>query len=176
MNDPLPLLDPVVTDQNHRSQMLRPVLSHIKQHPVPGSPHRPRKVLVVSLTAVALLFGGTATAISVLQPEPVRVHDTARCYSEISSDFSESFPGGTIASPVSSNGDGGQVTAPVRACATLWEAGALPSRNPFTDPPTSNHYPVPDLSGCVLPDGSAAVFPGPPDTCQKLGLPPALPG
>ena len=176
MNDSLPLLDPVVTDQNQRSRILRPVLLHIQQRPARGPHHHRRKILFVSVTGCALLLGGTATAISVLRPEPVRVHDTARCYSEISSDFGESFPGGTIASPSSSNGDGGQVTAPIQACATLWQAGALPSRNPFTDPPTSNNYPVPELTGCVLPDGSAAVFPGPPDTCQKLGLPPALPG
>lgn len=130
--------------------------------------YRRRAAVVAAGAAVVLGVGGTAAAVTWMQPEPVQDRDTARCYSTISNDFSMHFPGTTIASPVASDGSGGQVANPLEACAAAWRAGLLYGISPHN---ATGTYDVPPLTVCVLPDGSAAVYPGTADTCAKVGLP-----
>jgi hypothetical protein len=65
------------------------------------------------------------------------------------------------------------------SCAAFWRAGILQagSSEPIVHPGGSV-YAVPALVGCTLPDGSAAIFPGDPETCAQQGLaaeaPPAV--
>jgi hypothetical protein len=139
---------------------------------------RPRRklnrfMLAGGAAVLVVAGGGTAAAIAYFGSTPVTDRTSARCYSAISTDFGSEFPGTTIAAAQASDGSGGQVVAPIEACAAAWRVG-IPQGIPpnKANPP----YPVPNLAGCVLPDGSAAVFPGPADTCQRLGLPTAIPG
>jgi len=139
------------------------------------SRRRRRRLLLIGVGSAALVATGTGLAAARIWfgSEPVTNHDTAKCYSKISSDFGSHFPGGTVAAPKSTAGGGGQVVAPVRACANAWEMGVIQGISPALAKPP---YPVPHLVACVLPDGTAAVFPGPAGTCQKLQLATALPG
>lgn len=141
----------------------------------PAPPRRRlRRVTVVSgIAALALAGGGTAVAFRVFGSAPVTNHDTARCYSKASTDFGTSFPGTTIAALKPNGGGGDQVVAPISMCAQAWEVGLLWGK---ASDPTPRTYPVPHLVGCVLPDGTAAVFPGPDGLCQDLGLATALSG
>lgn len=129
-----------------------------------------------AVLGLAIMGAGTATAVVILQPAPVTDHHTARCYQEVSTNFGDDFPGITVAEAVANdNATDGEVRAPIQVCAATWEAGAFPVRDYRAYPPPSSPSPVPELIGCVLPDGTAAVFPGNAATCDRLGLPVALP-
>lgn len=151
-------LDPAVFDAPPSRQVFR----------------RRRLVLCTGVAALVLAGGGTAAvALGVLGRDHVTDHSSARCYSKVSKNFGENFPGTTVASPADSRGQDGQIRAPIATCAEAWRVGEMQGIRPDqANPP----YLVPDLVGCVLPGGSAAVFPGPATTCHELGLPDALPG
>jgi hypothetical protein len=82
-----------------------------------------------------------------------------------------------MASPVNS-GRPGQVTDALGTCSSLWsqgliKAGPRGAAVPASRPSPDAHDPVPPLVVCVMPDGTAAVFPGDKSTCAALGLPDA---
>jgi hypothetical protein len=134
---------------------------------------RRKKTIVGALVAgsLAIAGGGTAIGVALTGSAPVTDRSSARCYSEVSHDFGPDFPGTTVGVAYGSDGSGGQVTAPVQLCASLWQSGELGAGGPAANGT------APQLTGCVLPNGIAAVFPGPPSVCQDLGLPAAaLPG
>ena len=134
-------------------------------------------VITIGVVGLALAGTGTAVGYQLFGTKPVTQDKSARCYTEISRDFGADFPGTTIGSPASSAGEAGVVRAPLQACASNWQIGILQIGVHRTVPrPEKSSYPVPHLVGCVLPNGSAAVFPGPEGTCQALGLPAAAPG
>jgi hypothetical protein len=63
----------------------------------------------------------------------------------------------------------------ISVCAALWRQGILHpgpqgARDRATAGPAGSSQ-VPPLVACVLPGGTAAVFPGPPSTCATLSLP-----
>ena len=128
---------------------------------------RPRRmVVVIAVAGLVVAGGGVATAVAGLGS--VTDRSTARCYSEISSDFSDDFPGTTVGTVDGADGSDGVVVAPLSVCAAVWEqTGVLQGAAPQDARPP---HPVPHLVGCVLPDGRAAVYPGPDDTCERLGL------
>ena len=141
----------------------------------PGAPRR-RKAWFTGLSVAALVVAGgaTATALITLDPQPATVHDSARCYSEASQDFSGDFPGVAVGLVVD---DGTPERTDERArdlCALQWRIGVLPD-NPMATPGAAR-LPVPDLVTCVLPDGQVGVFPGAPPLCDQLGLAPLLEG
>jgi hypothetical protein len=173
------MLDPVPPlEQNTRDQMRQHVEQFVREQPSVRVRRNRRLRRIAGIGAsVAILGGaGTAMATELIGNAPVTDHNTARCYAKISTDFGPDFPGATMAAAQPSNGDGHDVVAPIRACAAAWRAGAIQYPHPLINPPPAKEFPVPHLVGCVLPNGTAAVFPGPNGTCQQLGLPTALPG
>jgi hypothetical protein len=119
--------------------------------------------------------GGTAAAYAYLHPRAVTDKGSARCYSEAVYVPGAKFAGTTIASAVGGGSTGIEQDA-LDTCASLWQAGALRADAPRGTPPVAGvTYSVPALVGCTLPDGVAAVFPGPADTCNQLGLAPQSP-
>ena len=129
-----------------------------------------RPVIVGTTLSIALVAGGSAAAYVLLPAKAASVHNSARCYSKISAVLSGWFPGTTMGiatTPASAPVD--VAAHPVEACSAVWRIGL------FTNPGgmlSNASYPVPTLAACVLPSGAAAVFPGGPNTCLELGLPP----
>jgi hypothetical protein len=119
--------------------------------------------------------GGTAAAYAYLHPRAVTDKGSARCYSEAVYVPGSKFAGTTIASAVG-GGSNGTIQDALDTCASLWQVGALSAGAPrATGPIAGATYAVPALVGCTLPGGMAAVFPGPADTCDQLGLAPESP-
>jgi hypothetical protein len=161
-------------------QMLAAEVAATRQRPVP---HR-RRLAVLATTGAAVLALGTGTAVAyrLMGSAPVTDTHSARCYTSISKNFGSDFPGASVsgsgngATSAGGRGVPAQVTAPIQMCTYLWSIGRLRAESSDAPAAASGTYPVPHLAGCVLPDGTAAVFPGPDDTCQNLGLATALPG
>lgn len=129
--------------------------------------------LVVAL--IVATGGGTAAAYAYLHPRPVTNRGFARCYTQPVYVRGANFAGTTVASAVGAGSDG-TIQDAVDTCASLWQVGALRLGAPSVVPPVAGRsYPTPALVGCTLPDGAAAVFPGPADTCDRLGLAPESP-
>ena len=138
-----------------------------------------RRRLLVAAGGVLVAAGATAAGFAfVPHAQPVTDKDMARCYSVASlSAGPQSFTTIAEANPVNS-GRPGQVTDALGTCASLWSqgfihAGPQGAEAPTSPPSPGAHHPVPPLAVCVLPDGTAAVFPGGKSTCAALGLPSA---
>jgi hypothetical protein len=126
-------------------------------------------VIAVSVTAVALGTGAAAVAYAEFQP--ITSKTEARCYPVASTDGGVSYM--TIAT-LGKNGRLQDVYAR-GVCADLWQEGFLrpDARGISRSGSSRRNRPVPRLVVCAMPDGTAAVFPGNPATCAKLGLPQA---
>jgi hypothetical protein len=127
------------------------------------------------LALIVATGGGTAAAYSYLHPRAVTDKGYARCYTEAVYVPGAKFAGTTIASAVGIDNPG-LIEDALDTCASLWQVGGLRSDAPRGTPPVGGAtYSVPALVGCTLPGGIAAVFPGPVDTCDQLGLAPESP-
>jgi hypothetical protein len=125
-----------------------------------------------------VLAGGAATAyVAFLEPTDKA---SVVCYSSADLDASN-VPGVRVAvadqmpanSAPSSSGTVA-IDDPVAACSQAWQDGLLPSDDSGAasrDAVAANQ--VPPLVACTLDEGVAAVFPGDPLTCERLGLPQA---
>ncbi len=58
----------------------------------------------------------------------------------------------------------------LESCGDLWRQGVLQLGAAQPSGPSGSDAPVPELVGCVDPDGFAAVFPGREGLCTSLGL------
>ena len=133
-------------------------------------------VLPVAIGSAILVLGGGVAYSALTGSSSVTEHGTARCYTTATyQPGAKRFPGTTVAM-ADSAAAGGAVNDAAGICAELWRAGILqagapgPSRNP-----SAASYPVPQLVQCVLPNGSAAVFPGGTGLCARFGLSAAHP-
>jgi hypothetical protein len=134
---------------------------------------RTRRPLLIAGVAGAVAIGTSAGAYAyVASSAPVTDKSQARCYTVAS------LTGGdytTIAalSPAGT-GKSTQIDDALSVCAAFWRQGILRpgAREPFP-PNQADPYPVPQLVACVMPDGTAAIFPGKPGTCTALSLPAA---
>ena len=82
--------------------------------------------------------------------------------------------GASTSSDSSASSDSGTVAIddPVAACSQAWQDGLLTSGGTHVVRPNSaTAAKVPTLVACTLHEGVAAVFPGDPLTCERLGLP-----
>lgn len=152
----------------HRDSMRRQLETIVTEWP--GRRRSRKRALVGAGVAVALCSAGGAAYVQ--QSQPVTNHGLARCYSVASLAGGDQFHGTTIAA-AGRPGSTAQVDQAVSVCAALWRQGLLvPGAARAGNPPggTAAHR-VPPLVACVMPDGTAAVFPGNSHTCPSLGLP-----
>lgn len=176
MNEPLPVLPARPLPAAQRAALRRELLDTVR---VSAPRRRRRHVYATTGLTVAIVAGGGAVAYSQLGTAPVTDHSSARCYTRAHYQPGPDFPGTTVAvaSYRSSNGKitrSGGVQDALTACADLFGQGFLQvgsSHVPAIDQPgPSADRPVPALVECVLPDGTAAVFPGTGNLCVRLGL------
>ena len=127
----------------------------------PREPLSARTKVIAGIVA-ALVCGGGGLAIANQSSAPARATDLSRvhCYSRISTDFSDHFPGITVDGALSGGSEPGR--DPVGACSGVWQEGLL-----------GTGASTPALVACVLPSGVFGVFPGRAGTCQSVKLPAA---
>ena len=130
--------------------------------------------VVAAGVGLATLGAGAAAAYVALRPAHITNKQTARCYTVVTYTKGTVFPGTTVAQ-FGSDGNPGQVENAIDTCAALWRTGILERGVPVPvlRPAPGTHV-VPRLVACVLPGGAAAIYPGPADTCVRLGLAPAV--
>jgi hypothetical protein len=141
-----------------------------------GNRRRSRRPLFVVGGAVAVVIGTSAGAYAYIsQSAPVTDNGQARCYTEASLTAGNDFT--TVGQLVPGKPGPAAIDSAVSLCSDLWRQGflRLGATGMALQPDTSVRHQVPQLTACVLPDGTAAVFPGPPSTCQVLSLPRAKP-
>lgn len=149
-----------------RAAMHRQLSMMVTRH----RPRRPRRPLLVVGTGVAVAIGTSAGAYAYVQHSvPVTDKTSARCYT------ADNTSGGgyvTIGEPPGGGGKG-PIDDALAACAAFWRQGIVRpgATAPVPPGPANKAYPVPPLVACVMPDGTAAVFPGQPGTCAALGFP-----
>jgi uncharacterized membrane protein len=137
---------------------------------------RSRRPLFLVSGAVAVAIATSAGAYAYLpHSAPVTDKGQARCYTEASLSGGNDFT--TVGQLVPGKPGPAAIDSAVSLCADLWRQGflGLGATSMAPRPDTSVRHQVPQLTACVLPDGTAAVFPGPPSTCQALSLPRAKP-
>lgn len=140
---------------------------------VAGSPRRRwRRWTFVATSGALIALGSGASAVAYVLSQPVANKSEARCYTVASLAGGRAFRGTTVAA-AGQPGTTAQVNNALSICATLWRQGFLHPGAPGISRPTDPHAtnPVPPLVTCVISDGTAAVFPGDPGTCRRLGLP-----
>ena len=149
--------------------MLRAVVVAEPAH----TPRRTHRVAIVSVVVglCVVAAGGAAAASILFTAKPATDRTTGRCYSTISSNFGDDFPGTSMANAARPGGTAPELPpVAIENCAAVWRAGAMTTPGSHPSPNVAGEYPVPPLAACVLPSGEAAVFPGPPSTCASLGL------
>jgi hypothetical protein len=113
------------------------------------------------LTIAALTSGGVLLARSQVT-DPM----TVACFERAELRLDGTFPGTTVALADAPPGSRDAVQVPiddaVGICTDLWRDGVLNSPDGSA---------VPDLTVCVMRDGTAAVVPGPSGVCGSIGLP-----
>ncbi len=133
-----------------------------------------RRPVVLAGASGALVVCTGMAAIAYVKSEPVTNKTDARCYTIASLDNGNDYT--TIAQAARPGAPDGRVTDALAVCATLYRQGYLRPGIPgmVPQPNTTITHKVPRLIACTMPDGKAAIFPGRPGTCAKLGLPKAL--
>ena len=141
----------------------------------PDRQRRKRRFAVAGAGVAVVLCTSAGAFAYVQQSQPVTNKGEARCYTVASLAGGDHFHGTTIAA-AGKPGSTTQVNQAVSVCAALWRQGFLVPGAATVGSPRSGtaDRPVPPLAACVMPDGTAAVFPGDSRTCARLGLPKAL--
>lgn len=139
-----------------------------------GGRHR-RRPLLIAATAVMVAAGTSAGAYAYVQhSRPVGDKTDARCYTVASLSAGRQSYATIGQATLAGSSRPAQVNNAVSVCTALWRQGILRpgpqgARSRASGPAVSSHVPL--LVACVLPGGTAAVFPGHPSTCGTLGLP-----
>lgn len=132
--------------------------------------------VVAGGVSVLLVGAGIAGAAAHLTARHATNTTSGRCYWEVSTNFGSDFPGGTMAEATNRAGwTPSLISNLVADCAATWRDGSFQIGKPgnhFGTHGTAVTYPVPPLTPCVLPDGTAAVFPAGPSVCDQLNLHP----
>jgi hypothetical protein len=129
-----------------------------------------RPLLLAGGAAVVAIATSAGAYAFVSHSATVTDKSEARCYTEASLTGGNDFT--TVAELAPGRGRA-QVDDAISVCSDLWRQGflALGATHIAQRPDTSVNHQVPQLTACVLSDGTAAVFPGPPSTCEALSLP-----
>ncbi len=130
---------------------------------------RRRPPVAVAAAIVFVLLGTGAGTFAVVAHQAVTDRHLARCFTV--ADESGFYT--SVAVP-GKPGSVGQVNNARFVCAALYREGTLKlGAHRVIARPANGKYPVPRLVSCTWQDGTAAVFPGRPGTCEKIGLPAA---
>jgi len=125
----------------------------------------PSRRLAIALLALLALSGGAAWATGVFSAQEIAFQDGVGCYSEA-----------RLGGPRLSITVTHAAADPVAKCEKYWRDGVVDTtkrrlaREGKIDYPP-DHYP-PHLVACARPGSAIAVFPGPDDVCERLGLKP----
>jgi hypothetical protein len=132
---------------------------------------RARPAVIAAGAAAAIALSTGAAAFAVARYEAVTDRSQARCYTVATTSDSHYV---SVGEPGRA-GRTAQVRTAVGVCASLFRAGLLRPGAKGIDPSAHGGagHPVPRLVACTLSGGVAAVFPGGPGTCARLGLPAA---
>ena len=172
MNNFSPL--PSVTLPAQRRAAARQLLEMVVPQWPDQKRRRRRRLAVAGAGAAAALCTSAGAFAYVQQSQPVTNKGEARCYTVASLSGGDQFHGTTIAA-AGRPGSTAQVNQAVSVCAALWRQGILVTGAATAGSPRSGTADrlVPPLVACVMPDGTAAVFPGNSQTCASLRLPQA---
>lgn len=170
-NSPIPRDFEGTYRTEHRAATRTLLLETVTSSGGDRKPSRRRRMAVAAAVGAVLAGGGTIAYAQFIDSAPVADTGSIRCYSEVSTEFGTRFPGIALVAAEGEPLDRGQAVTggignPVEQCRHFWSTGIMKKG--------SNE--VPPLVECVLPDGTAAIFPGDPTTCADLGLPLATTG
>lgn len=155
-----------------RSEAIRDaLLSALRDEPMERA-RRKRRLYGVwgGLSALVVMLGVTAGAV-ILDATRISNTELVHCLSSATRNPDGSYPGSQAT--ISTGTGEGRVEDALELCSQMWEQGVLndgfdpdrPTNSPGTAPPA--------LQVCVMPDGSAAVVPGPTSAvCSMIGLAP----
>jgi hypothetical protein len=150
----------------HRRDAVREMLTLAAAN-APRRRSKRARLVVTAAASLVLVAGGSVVAYSQISSAPVTDNDSARCYtSAVQYRPGDEFPGTTVV-----RADGSEVASALSVCTDLWRQGFLKlgDPEPVRDTNPLIEHAVPVLVVCTLPDGRAAVFPGP-VSCADLGL------
>lgn len=178
MNDPLPVLAPRPLPAAHRVALRRELADIASGRRRPDRRRGGRRVYLATGLSAAVLATGGWVVYSRLGSAPVTDHSTARCYTRAEYSPGAHFPGTGVSMADHTAADGHEVKGQVRdalgLCADLFAQGFLQVGSThipvIANPGPGANRPIPPLVECVLPDGTAAVFPGTGNLCARLGL------
>ncbi len=114
---------------------------------------RKRRIIAAVAAAATLAVGGAVAALVLTRDQPTNPQAGITCRPSATND-----PTGIVIGPASD---------PVGACRRLWDQGRFEAFG-ISDQPEA-------LVACISPTGTIDVYPGDPETCQRLSLTPASP-
>ncbi len=156
---------PVLPERRRRAA--RAQLEEVVRNSAPGPRRFSRKAKWIIFGSALLCVTAVACTVAVVSVENVPNKTQARCYTV---DKVAGFHIGI--GMASTSATPGEVRNARSVCAALYRDGNLRVGVARIDPkPGSGKHRVPPLAVCVLPAGTAAVFPGHPQICARLGLP-----
>jgi hypothetical protein len=161
MRDDLAVPPARTTTYSQRARQGQALAELISVGPVRRRVSRTAFAVGTASLAVATMGAGAAY----IAFAPATDHTVVHCYTAQ----------GTAAQDLGTDTNYQQDADAIAACTTLWRAGILQLGKPQAQPqqgpgPLPQDLPVPALVACTV-HGEAAVFPGDPTTCQRLGLP-----
>jgi hypothetical protein len=138
-----------------------------------AEPSRRMKPAIIAAATAAVVLSTGAAAAGVVADHTITNKTHARCFT-VDSATSPDF---TMIAQASRPLTKAVINDALTTCRALFAAGELKSGSPVRRPPTERGlHRAPQLVVCVWPGGTAAIFPGHPGTCAKLGLPAAARG
>lgn len=169
---------------SNRSAAIRELIVSVAESGTPQNLHQRnarRGWIVLPAAFGALVL--TAGAVVALQAQVTQT-DHVSCFARAEIGVGGKFPGTQVTDLQGTVGESVGGPIPIEdalaACSDLWSQhlldASIPSGvNPERVDRTFSH-PVPEpLTVCVMSDGMAAVIPGPPEVCGRLGLAEKLP-
>lgn len=153
-----------------RREAARRQLEEVVKRSAAKSGRRRAKRVTIAAGAAAIVLATGAAAFAIAEYQPVTNEARARCYTV--ADVSQRDVA-TIAL-AGKPGTKAEVKHARSSCAALFRQGFLRLGVAGVNlSPSKGRHHVPALVVCTMNDGTAAVFPGGPGTCAKLGLPAA---
>jgi len=151
--------------------MREALAAHVASEPVRAHRTRRRRVIIGSVLSLVAVGGVAVAGLRVLAPAELADTSIAMCASEAKRNADGGFNGGEVA--MSGPFNPGVRSDVLELCTRMWEEGTYePDFDPLSLPP-EEPFPVPPLTVCVAPNGTAVVVPSDaPEICTALQLAP----